>query len=449
MPQTRTSCPRCRQPVIGEINQLFDVNVDPEAKKRFMSGQFNQIHCSNCGYEGQVASPIVYHDPAKELLLTYFPPELGLPLNEQERLIGPLINQVTKNLPPEKRKAYLFRPQAVLTMQGLVERVLEGEGITREMIQAQQQRLSLLQRLLSASSDAARDEIIKQDQALIDESFFALSNQLIEASIANEDEQSARALADLQKKLLETTAVGNKLQSQAKETEAAIKSLQEASKKGLTREKLLDMMVEAPTETRLATLVSLARNGLDYTFFELLTKRIEIATGENQQSLIQLREKLLKLTQEIDAELKKRADSELQKLEALLKEKDLKAATTKLLPELNDFFLDALNSELETARNKGNLERSAKLQEIMGIIQEASAPPPEIELIQELLDSPDDKAMQAVLQAHQAEINSEFLQVFSSVLNQPENDGQDPKVIEKLQKAYRAALRFSMEANLK
>lgn len=239
MPQTRTPCPRCRQPVLAEINQLFDVNADPEAKKRFLSGQFNLIHCPSCGYEGQVATPIVYHDPAKELLLTYFPPELGLPLNEQERIIGPLITRVTKNLPPEKRKAYLFRPQTVLTMQGLMERVLEGEGITHEMIQAQQQRLNLLQRLLSASSDAARAEIIKQEESLIDESFFALSNQLLEASIADHDEQSAKALADLQKLLLESTEIGKNIQVQAKETEAAIKSLQEASKKGLTREKLL------------------------------------------------------------------------------------------------------------------------------------------------------------------------------------------------------------------
>ncbi len=449
MPQTRTPCPRCRQPVLAEINQLFDVNADPEAKKRFLSGQFNLIHCPSCGYEGQVATPIVYHDPAKELLLTYFPPELGLPLNEQERIIGPLITRVTKNLPPEKRKAYLFRPQTVLTMQGLMERVLEGEGITHEMIQAQQQRLNLLQRLLSASSDAARAEIIKQEESLIDESFFALSNQLLEASIADHDEQSAKALADLQKLLLESTEIGKNIQVQAKETEAAIKSLQEASKKGLTREKLLNLLIEAPTETRLATLVSLARNGLDYTFYELLTKRIEKATGEKQQALIHLREKLLTLTQEIDAELKKRAEAALQKLESLLKAKDLKEATTKLLPEINDFFLEALTSELETARNKGDLERSAKLQEVTEIIQEASAPPPEIELIQELLDAPDEHALRQVLEAHQAEINDEFLQVFSGVLNQPENAKQDPKVMEKLQNAYHAALRFSMEAHFK
>jgi hypothetical protein len=110
MPQTRTSCPRCRQPVLVDVTQLFDVNVDPKAKQLLLSGGYNLIRCQSCGYEGNLSTPIVYHDPDKELLLTFFPPELGLPLNEQERLIGPLITQVTHKLPNEKRKAYLFRP---------------------------------------------------------------------------------------------------------------------------------------------------------------------------------------------------------------------------------------------------------------------------------------------------------------------------------------------------
>ena len=393
MPQSRVSCPRCRQPVIAEINQLFDVNIDPEAKQRFLSGQFNMIRCPSCGYEGQASTPIVYHDPAKELLLTYFPPDLGLPLNEQERLIGPFINQVTKNLPLEKRKAYLLRPQAVLTLQGLMERVLEGEGITHDMIQAQQQRLNLLQRLISAPSDDARSQIISQEETLIDESFFALTNQIIEASVANQDEQSARELTALQKKLLETTKVGKKLQAQARETDAAIKALQEASKSGLTRDKLLDLLIGAKSEVSLTALVSLTRNGLDYTFFELLTKRIEKAASEKQQQLMQLREKLLTLTREIDEELKKRHEAAQQQLQTLLKAKNIKEATEKFLPQISDYFAETLTSELEDARKKGDLERSSKLQEIMAVIQEASAPPPEIELIQEMIDAPDDKAL--------------------------------------------------------
>ena len=75
MPKTRINCPNCRQPVTADIDQLFDVNIDPAAKQRLLSGAFNIIQCPHCGFQGQAATPIVYHDPEKELLLTYVPPE--------------------------------------------------------------------------------------------------------------------------------------------------------------------------------------------------------------------------------------------------------------------------------------------------------------------------------------------------------------------------------------
>lgn len=82
MPKTRINCPNCRQPVTADIEQLFDLNTDPGAKQRFLSGAFNLIQCPNCGYQGSVATPIVYHDPDKELLLTFVPGEIGLPRDE-------------------------------------------------------------------------------------------------------------------------------------------------------------------------------------------------------------------------------------------------------------------------------------------------------------------------------------------------------------------------------
>src|SRR5512143_2158307 len=190
MSKVQMNCPRCRQPIIAEVEQLFDVGADPQAKQRFLSGGANVAQCQNCGYQGPLSTPIVYHDPDKELLLTYFPPELGLPVNEQERLVGPLITQAVNRLPNEKRKAYLFRPQTMLTLQSMIEKVLEGEGITREMMDASQQRLNLLQRLMGASSSDVRQEIVKQEAKLIDERFFEILSRLIEASMAQGDQNS-------------------------------------------------------------------------------------------------------------------------------------------------------------------------------------------------------------------------------------------------------------------
>ena len=131
MPQTQIACPRCKQLITANVEQLFDVTSDPGAKQRLLGGVSNMARCPHCGYEGRLATPIVYHDADKELLLTYFPPELGLPINEQERLIGPMITQITNRLPSEKRKAYLFKPIANLTFESMMETILGKDGVTK------------------------------------------------------------------------------------------------------------------------------------------------------------------------------------------------------------------------------------------------------------------------------------------------------------------------------
>ncbi len=449
MPQTRTSCPRCRQPVLVDVTQLFDVNVDPKAKQLLLSGGYNLIHCQNCGYDGNLSTPILYHDPDKELLLTFFPPELGLPLHEQERLIGPLITQVTNKLPNEKRKAYLFRPQTVLTMQGLIERILEKDGISKEMLQAQQQRVNLLQRLMAASTDEARAAIAQQEDALIDEQFFMIVNRLLEATMAGGDEQGAQALADLMNKLLPITTVGRTLQNQAHEQDEAVKSVQEAAKKGLTREALIDLVINAPTETRLATIVSLTRSGMDYTFFQQLSQKIETAQEPERQKLVDLRENLVDMTQKIDQEVNKQVDEARKLLESLVNSTDIEQKIEQALPKMTDLFVEILKSELQTAQKNADKARYEKLQKIASVIQQMSAPPAEVALIEEMLEAENDAGLRKIFEDHRAEITPEFMQFLNGLVNQAQSQKQEPEIVEKLQKAYKMALRFTMEANLK
>ena len=87
MPKTSINCPNCRQPIMADIDQLFDVSEDPTAKQKILSGAFNFASCPNCGYQGMIATPLVYHDADKELLLTYFPQSLICPSTSRS---GPL-----------------------------------------------------------------------------------------------------------------------------------------------------------------------------------------------------------------------------------------------------------------------------------------------------------------------------------------------------------------------
>jgi hypothetical protein len=448
MPRTRINCPNCRQPITADIEQLFDLSADPAAKQQLLSGAINLVQCPHCGYQGNLATPIVYHDADKELLLTYVPPELGLPHDEQERLIGSLINQVVNRLPPEQRKGYLLRPQANLTMQSLIERVLEGEGITREMIQAQQERLNLLQRLLTASSSDVRIEIIKQEENLIDADLFTLLSRLGESAAVSGDQEAVKRLEEVQSELLEHTNFGQQVKEQSQEVEAAVKSLQEAGKE-LTREKLLDLVIKAPTDVRLSALVSLARPAMDYTFFQMMSERIDRARDKGRQRLIELRERLLELTRQFDAQMDARANEARRLLDEILKAEDISEAAMQNLPSIDEFFLQVLNSEMESARQSGDLDRIGKLQQVVGVLQQASAPPPEIAFIEELLDAPDDQATRRLMEEHKDQITPEFLQMLSGLLAQVQQSGEDSELLQRLQHLNRQALRFSMEINLR
>jgi len=276
------------------VQQLFDIGEDPSAKAKLLSGAVNFVQCPNCGYQGSLATPVVYHDPQKELLLTFVPPELGLPHDEQERLLGQLINQAVNRLKPEQRKAYLLQPQAHLTLQGLIERILDADGITREMLQSQQQKLNLLQRLLSASDRDVQVEIVRQEEQLVDGDLFNMLTRLLETAAASGDQEAVGQLEDLRNLLIENSKFGQQIQQQTEEVQKAIQSLQELGS-NLTREKLLDLIIDAPNETRRSALVSLTRPGMDYEFFQLLTERIDHAGDQQREELTELRSNWLTL----------------------------------------------------------------------------------------------------------------------------------------------------------
>lgn len=446
MPRMQISCPNCRQPVVADIEQLFDVGTDPAARQRLLSGAFNLIQCPNCGFQGNAATPLVYHDPDKELLLTFVPPEIGLPRNEQERVIGSMINQVVNRLPQEKRKGYLLRPQETLTLQGLVERVLEAEGITREMIEAQQKKLGLIQQMANASDEVIA-QLAEQEDRLIDAEFFALLRRLIEASAMAGDENSARRLADLQNTLIPQTTFGREMQLQAREIEQAMNDLRNAGE-SLTREKLLSLILEAPNETRLSALVSMARQAMDYQFFQLLSERIDHARGDGRARLIELREKLLEMTREIDRQVEERVKAARALIEEIAGAQDVEAAAEEALPLVDDFFLQELNAALERSRQQSDLERSAKLGQIVSVIQSASAAPPEIQFIETLLEAPDEASRRQMLEEREAEITPEFLSTLAGIMAQVQSS-EDQALVDELKQINRLALRVSMQRNLR
>jgi hypothetical protein len=452
MPQTQVSCPRCRQPVPANVEQLFDVTSDPGAKQRLLGGVSNFIRCPYCGHEGRLATPVIYHDNEKELLLTYFPPELGLPLNEQEKMIGPLIKQVMERLPAEKRKGYLLKPTANLTYESMIETILGKDGITPEMLKSQQERVGIIDRLLQASSPDVRSEIIQQNIALFDEQFFGLFSRLAQSAAQSQQPKLAEALGALQEQLLKETEFGRGLAESVGELEAAAKSLQEAGQ-GLTREKLLDMVIAAPSDARIRGYVSLARGGMDYSFFQTLTDRLEKATGDDKIKLEHVREKLLDFTNEADRQIEARLKQAQQFIDTLLKQDDIAKATQENLQNFTQDAVDIVQQMLRQASEKNDYATMGKLQKMVEVLQQASAPPPEVAFIEQLLEAPDAAAVEKMLNENADMVNDQFMETLNGLVAQMDAQGgqgnAEAKALgDKLGEVYKTALKFSMKKKM-
>ena len=450
MPKTQISCPRCHTPLTAEIQQLFDMNTDPEAKQKLLSGSANMIQCQACGYQGLYPTPIVYHDPEKEMLLTYFPPELGMSINDQEKMVGPLIKRVVNDLPMEKRKAYLFQAQSMLTYQTMMEKILEADGITKEMLDQQQKKLQLIQRLLSTANADSRKEIIQQEEALIDETFFGLLNRLVEATVAQGDKQSAQQLALFQQELLQETKVGQEIQEKMKSSQKAMEDLQEAAKAGLSREKLLDLFIQAPDEIYTNTLIGMVRSGLDYEFFQILSQKIDSEPDPEQKAkLSTLRDFLVDLTAQIDGQIQEEKQHARETLNKILAEANIEAGLQKYGNELNDFFVEAVKDGLEEARKAADLEKIAKLGQLNTMIEEANKPPAEIEFVESLLKAPDAETIKTLLNEKPEVINDEFIQLLASLIAQTEQDGNQQALVAKLKEIQKIATKALMAKNLR
>jgi hypothetical protein len=455
MPKIQTSCPQCRQPLIADVHQIIDVKRTPQLKELLLSGMLNIAQCQLCGFQGQIPVPIVYHDPEKELLLSFIPPDPNKSMEEKESELAPLLKNITDNLKPEERKGYLFQPQAMLTMNNLVKNVLKSDGITEEMIQDQQKKLELLDKLFTSDGDKLK-EMIKENNSEIDREFFTLFAEIAQRLLAGQDESTAQKIQEVQKALLEESDVGRVILKESEEIQAARASLEALGDK-LTRETLLGLVMEAPTEERLKAYANLVRPAMDYEFFQLFTEKIEGTSDENRTSLIDKRNLLLKITQEIDQRLEESFAEAVKTINEIVDSDQPEQELLKRLEEIDQVFIQALSSELEKAEKGAETERKSKLEDLLHQIQEITTPP-ELKILDILLEKADnEQELEKALNDNQDKISPRLLDYLTSIINQYENQISNSQGSEKeellqqkveLETVFNAVLKKSMKMKL-
>ncbi len=406
----RVTCPNCRASFGTPIEQILDVEMDPSAKARLLAGQVNLVVCPACGFASTLDLPFIYHDPRKELALVYMPMAAGRTDLERQQAIGALSRAVMSTMPQDQRKGYLLNPQVFLTYESLVNRVLEADGVTPEMLQAQRDRAELLKRLLEASTPEDRMSLIQENLAMLDESFFRILSLNLEQADALGHAEVVQRLLEVRALLLEQTAVGRKLAARS----AALRALQEQP----TREKLLDLLIETEDPTTRAVLITFGQPLVDYLFFQKLTQRIESTPDEEaRRRLESLREEVMNVREKIREQAREEVRDKLRLLQDLLMSEQPELLARRRLVELDDLFLNVLAAEIENAQQAGDQEAVSRLQGVwqlvMRLLQEQV--PPELLLLTQLMEAPDEGTVRQVLEANAQMVDASFVALLEQV----------------------------------
>jgi hypothetical protein len=335
----------------------------------------------------------------------------------------------------------------MLTMQTMVDTIMESEGISKEAVQGQQARAQLIQRMANITADDTLEEIARQEDSVIDQEFFSILNMLVSNALQAGNEGLARRLVEVQGKIIPVTTYGKEVQRQNEEVQAAVAELEAFGEK-LTRKDLVDLVVKSPDESRLRAYVSLARAGMDYEFFQQLSERIDRARPDARGRLSELRNQLLELTQRYDAQMAQRRSQLKQVLDSLLEEADPGELIRQNPNIVDEQFLEVVQAEMDRPDAGGDPIRAARLEMLVRAIEQLSAPPAEFAVINRLIEAPDDASRQAILDALPEDQLAAVLEMMMNVMPNVEAS-DDKRTTEALHAAYRLALRRSMRMKMK
>jgi len=395
------TCPSCGQKYSAQVLSVIDVGQSPQLKAAVLRGQVNTVSCPSCHTPGVVSAPLLYHDPKKEMLLLFVPPELNLPLPERERLTGNLVNALMSVVPQEQRKGYFLNPRPVLTMQSLVEEILKADGITKEMMDQQKARTQLLQDLLRAVDDEAQLEtLVEAHKAEIDYTFLLTLATAAQSTAAHGQEQATEKLLKLRDILLAKTSV----------------ALPEPLPLDTPPAQVIDKVLAMPEQDARWAFVLYNRPLLDYSFFQELTSRIA-AKPEEAESLRQLRTELLEMTERLDKEAQEAQQAKIELLQEVVASPDPVAALRERKAEIDTLFLAILGAAVRSAQAEGASEEGQRLlainEAVLQIMQEDL--PPELRLVNTLLAAEYPEGTDKLLRERSSEWNAEFLDVLSAL----------------------------------
>ena len=443
--QSMITCTNCGNAFQAEVEQILDVGQDRSVKGRLLSGQINVFQCPNCGFQLNVASPVMYHDAEHELLMVHFPMELGISQDQQEQMIGQWVRKITDQLPMEQRKGYLLNPRRTFTMQGMIDTVLEQEGVTKEMLNERQEKLQLLETFLQTNPEQY-PELAAQNDAALDEEFFSILTVTAESAMAGGQQQVGEQLIALRDAILPHSSYGQEILEVSKRQEAAAQRVtKDVQNLGndVTHTTLAEMAAQNGEDSDyLQVFASMMRPIMDYNFFAAMTEIIDNHRNKKLRRKAKIaRDTLLEIVELIDQQNQMAFQQAEAVLENILAATNIQQALHQNIAAINDSFMAVLNQKLQQTQqtDPAKFEKLLEVQQqVNELIMQSS--PPEVRFINELIRIEDELELRLRLVDELPQFGTRFVQYIDALLEQMGDRGE-PAIIQKLEEIRAEAVK--------
>jgi hypothetical protein len=167
---------------------------------------------------------------------------------------------------------------------------------------------------------------------------------------------------------------------------------------------------------------------------------------------------LLKISEEIRQQVEARMANAKKTIDKILESESLEEAIARNIGEIDQVFVDALARELQEAEKAKDKQRAEKINQILQILQRLSSPP-ELEVVEELLEAADNPAdLEKAIENIDEELLPRVIEYLTSIVSNYEEqlksgteEGNEEleSALEDLKSVFNGVLKKSMENKFK
>ncbi len=424
----QVQCPNCSTPFTAAVFSIVDLGANPELRQALLGGQINMAACPSCGAGGPLSAPLMVHDPENEFLGVLVPSQGRMQDMQIQKVIGEMSQALMRRLPNEERRGYMLQPKQFFDWDTFLEQFWGFEGVTPEELHRQRDQGELVNSLVRLANDeTAMRLVLERRKDLIDENFFAMLGQVMQAYAAQQQEDNLNAIRNLRQYLLDTTEAGARvkvLEGQLREAMARIRP-------ETSRDELLDILLEywgkgSEGERIVTTIVSMTRGLVDYEFLMTLSGRIDRSDDpEVRADLMELRELLLSMSQQQSGNREEMAQQAQAILQEVLQASDSETKLREYADAIDEVFLSLLAANIQQAEQNNATFAVKRLRSIydaaMRILQESM--PEDVRLLNELLMAEDEAQVRTLLKENRNMLNQEFVSALRELEERFQQEG--------------------------